>query len=141
MMNEAALITHPPVPKPAEVDPPNSISDLAREYPGLVVVGGLALGLLAGALLPRGAARKLASGAMTAAALGGEASMSLARQARVKAQNAAAEAGEQFGDFKDDAAETAGKLRRRAANAAGDASSAGMDMARAGLRLLSSLRH
>ena len=141
MMNEAGLITQSPLAKPAEVDPPDSISDLAREYPGLLVVGGLALGLLVGALLPRGAARKLANGAMTAAALGGEASMSLARQARVKAQNAAAEAGEQLGDFKDEAGQTAGKLRRRAANAAGDGSSTGMDMARAGLRLLSSLRH
>ena len=140
-MNEAALITQSPLAKSAEVDPPESVSDLAREYPGLIVVGGLALGLLVGALLPRGAARKLANGAMTAAALGGEASMSLARQAREKAQNAAAEAGEQFGDFKDNAAKSAGKLRRRAANATGDASSAGMDMARAGLRLLSSLRH
>ena len=140
-MNEAELITPPPMAKPADVNPPESISDLAREYPGLMVVGGLALGLLVGALLPRGTARKLANGAMAAAALGGEASMSLARQARVKAKAAAAEAGEQLGDFKDDATESAGKLRRRASTAAGDASSAGMDMARAGLRLLSSLRH
>ena len=140
-MNETELITPPPMAKPADVNPPESISDLAREYPGLMVVGGLALGLLVGALLPRGTARKLANGAMAAAALGGEASMSLARQARVKAKAAAAEAGEQLGDFKDDATESAGKLRRRASTAAGDASSAGMDMARAGLRLLSSLRH
>jgi hypothetical protein len=140
-MIEITKTALPPLVVPAEGDPPESLSDLARDYPGLVVVGGIALGLLVGALLPRGTARRLAQGAVAAAAASGEAGLSLARSARARAESAASDAGEQLAELKDEAATSAGKLRRRASRAAGDASGAGLDIARAGLRLLSSLRH
>ena len=140
-MIEITKTTLPPLATPAQGDPPETLSDLARDYPGLLIAGGIALGILAGALLPRGVTRKLANGAMAAAAVGSETGLTLARSARAKARNAASEAGEQLAELRDDAAEGAAKLRRRASHTAGDASNAGMDMARAGLKFLSSLRH
>ena len=131
----------PPLAVPAQGDPPETLSDLARDYPGLIVAGGIALGILASVLLPRGVTRKLAKGAAAAAAVGSEAGLTFARTARTKARSAATDAGEHLAELKDDAADSAVKLRRRASHAAGDASNAGMDMARAGLKFLSSLRH
>jgi hypothetical protein len=66
------------------------MSDAPESRPplGLMIAGGLVVGLVASALLPRGTGRKLAKGAMAAAAVGSEASKSFARQARDKAGNA-----------------------------------------------------
>ncbi len=125
---------------PPEREPPASLAALAPGHPGLILGGGLALGLLAGVLLPRGAARKLARGAIATVALGGEASLALARQARDGARSAAGEATSQLRVLEVGAGEGARRLRRSAADAAGSATSAGLDLARAALRLLGSLR-
>ncbi len=112
----------------------------AREHPGLVVAGGLALGLVAGALLPRGTARKLARGAIAAAAVGGEAGVALAQRARSAARSTADEAADQWQVLEAGTGEKARRLRSKAASAAGSATSAGLDLARAAMRLLASLR-
>ncbi len=125
---------------PADRDPPESPGGLAGEHPGLIIGGGLALGLLAGALLPRGTARRLAQGAIASAALGGEASIALARKAGDGARSAASEAGSQVRKLEDRAGHGARRLRKSTAVAAGTATSAGLDLARAALRLLSSFR-
>lgn len=53
-------------------EPPEDYVALAREYPFSLIAGGLALGVLAGALLPRGTARKAARGALSLAMAAGE---------------------------------------------------------------------
>lgn len=132
--------TAPPAPMPAEPAKPASLADLARERPALVVGGGLLLGLLAGALMPRGTAGKLARGAATAAALGSEAGLALARQARDNARHAAEEASGRLREIEGRASDSARRLGRGTAAAAGNAGSTALDLARAGLNLLASLK-
>jgi hypothetical protein len=60
----------------------------------------------------------------------------MAQRARETARHAADEAGEQLGK----ASQGARELSRRAASASGGAASAGIDLTRAALRLLGSLR-
>ena len=50
-------------------DSQNSLVDQIKAHPGLAIAGGVALGMLASALLPRGSARRLAKGAVAAAAV------------------------------------------------------------------------
>ena len=129
-----------PPPVAPHRDPQERLSELMRQHPVLVVGGGLALGVLASALLPRGAARRLARGAVAAAAIGGEASLALARKAREGTRSAAGETTTRLRSLEDRAGDGARRLRRTTAVAAGNATSTGLDLARAGLRLLSSLR-
>lgn len=69
--------------------PPEKLSGLLGEYPGLTVVAGLGLGLLAGALLPRSAGRKLARGGIFVASTAGELGLALGKQALRSAEHAA----------------------------------------------------
>ena len=107
-----------PVDIPASREAADRLAAQVKAHPALVVAGGLALGVIASALLPRGTARMLAKGAAAAAAIGGEAGLGLARQARERAQTAAGDA----------------------ADAAGSAGSTGRDLARAAIRWVMSLK-
>ncbi|MFM5908520.1 MAG: hypothetical protein ACKOPO_13200 [Novosphingobium sp.] len=73
-----------PLSRVPDSDPPETYTDLARDYPVALVAGGLVAGLLAGALLPRGAGRKMgkviASGALMAGELGRNYSREAARR-------------------------------------------------------------
>ena len=119
-----------------EPDSTDGLTDQIKAHPALALAGGLALGMIASALLPKGTARKLARSAAAAAAVGSEAGLTLARQASETARNAAGEAGEHL----EKAGEGARHFRRRAASASGSAASAGMELTRAALRLLGTLR-
>ena len=63
-----------------EGEPPESYAELGKDYPVGLVVGGLALGLLAGALLPRGVGRRVARSMITAAAIAGDISHKYGKQ-------------------------------------------------------------
>ena len=144
-MSETSEKTLPVAPaKPRRAPPkrhePEGLSKLAREHPGLAIGGGLALGVIVGALLPRGTARRLAQGVIATAALGGEASLALGRHAREGARNVADETAAHMREFEEHASDGARRLRKTTAVAAGTATSAGLDLARAGLRLLTSFR-
>ena len=139
-MTETSEILPAIVDAPARQEASESLASQVKAHPGLVVAGGLALGVLASALLPRGTGRRLAQGAIAAAAVGGEAGMALARQARDSARTAAGEATEHLQTLEDKAGEGARQLRRRAVVATGSAASAGLDLTRAALRLLASLK-
>lgn len=123
-------------PPPAEPAKGAGLVDLARERPGLVIGGGLLAGLLVGVLMPRGTARKLAKGAVGAAALGSELGLSLARQAR----EGAGEASEHLRSGAERAGAGARRLREGTAHAASNAGTTAIDLARAGLNLLASLK-
>ena len=64
-----------------DAEPPEQLSMLAGEYIGLSIAGGLVLGLVVGALLPRGPGRKLSRRALKLAALAGEAALVLGQRA------------------------------------------------------------
>lgn len=63
-----------------------TFGDLLRKHPIAFIAGGVALGAVAGALLPRGTGRRLTKGAVALAATAGEAGMLLSRNARDKAE-------------------------------------------------------
>lgn len=116
------------IQEPAPVHPPESLSDLLRQHPGLVLAGGLAAGLLAGALLPRRAGGKLAGRALSVAAMAGELGLALSRQARDRAGDVAQDGRERLGDLGTHAAASG----RRAAHRA---SAAGDELRRTGIKL------
>lgn len=87
--------------------PPESLVELVGQYPGVAIAAGLGLGLLAGALLPRSAARKLTARAGVLAAVAGEAGLTLGKQAIEKAGEAGRETRERFGHL----GESVGELR------------------------------
>jgi hypothetical protein len=128
--------TAKPAPAPAEPAEPASLLDMARAQPGLAIGGGLLIGLIAGALIPRGTARRLAQGAVAAAVVGSEVGLGLARQASESAREAAGEASEHLRSGAGRAGESARRIQRGKMAAAGTASIAGLDLARAALRFI-----
>lgn len=71
-----------------EGEPPEGVSGLVADYPGLAIAAGLGIGLLAGALLPRSTGRKLARGAVFLASTGGELGLAFGKQALQAADEA-----------------------------------------------------
>ena len=126
--------------EPGSNDTAKRLTEQIKAHPGLALASGLALGVLASALLPRGSARRLAKGAVAAATVGSEAGMVLARQARERAQAAAGDAVVTLHAAEDSAGAGLRRLRRGAAHAAGTTRSAGLDLAHAAIRLLGALR-
>jgi hypothetical protein len=76
------------LPERKDQDAGTSVSDFVREHPGLVVAGGVALGLVAGAMLSRGSGRKLARHALTLAEMAGTAGLAFGKDALVRAEQA-----------------------------------------------------
>ena len=110
------------LPQPAE--PLAGARALAGEYPFAVMLGGLALGALVGAFLPRSAGRKLAKGAIAAASVAGELGLLYGRQALEKAGDAAGS----LDELKDSVSSSATDYSRKAADAVGGASRKAADI-------------
>lgn len=117
--------------------PPEDYRSLALEYPMLVLAAGLGAGLLAGALLPKKAGRKLGGRALALASVAGELAIALGSQARDAAGEGAREGLAAV-------SEKTAPIRQRAARAAGSARSgarsAGLVLAREALRLAAKAR-
>ena len=126
---EGGLPTTLPATRIPEGEPPETYADLGRDYPLTLVAGGLAAGLLAGILLPRGAGRKLAKGAAAMAIAAGEVSRTYGKQAIDAAGEAAGEGREKLKDLSHEASDFGKKL----SDAAGPAAAAGKDL---GMRLI-----
>jgi len=131
--------------RPQAAEPAESVRALAGDYPFTLVLGGLALGVVVGALLPRSAGKKLAQGAVAAATLAGELGLIYGKQALERA----GEATGSLDELKDAVSARASTLSRKAAEAAGEAlGSAGATareasdkIGRQAARLRSHLRH
>ena len=113
-----------------------AVVDFVREHPGMVVAGGVALGLVAGALLSRGSGRKLARHALALAEVAGTASIALGRQAMERAEDAGTGLRRQGEAI----AEKAGKLTAPAEEAVDTASEAAQRLLRKAVELAGKLR-
>lgn len=130
----------------------NRVRNLAAEHPFALILGSLALGAVAGALLPRSAGRKLSKGAVTAASMAGKLGLIYARQAMEKAEDAAeslAELKETVGtgaaDYSRKAADLVSETGRKASNMAEDtlasARNVGQRIGKQAIKLRSHIRH
>lgn len=113
--------------------PPEDYRSLAGEYPWLTIAAGLGLGVLAGALLPKGAGGKVGKRALALAVTAGELGLAFSKEARSRAETAGREGIEWIG-------EEGGKVRRRAGRAAGSAQAAGLALARRAVKLAARAR-
>jgi len=128
--SEAAIARSPNPAHLPERDPPEGYRALAMDYPFALVIGGLALVALAGALLPRSAARKLARGAIAAAGVAGELGLTYGKQALEAAGELSDEGrqklgalGERLGDLGGSVSDGASEYGRKAADLATSAAS------------------
>jgi hypothetical protein len=155
-----AALARPQLP---EREPPEGYRALAMDYPFALVLGGLAIGAIAGVLIPRSAARKLGRAAIAAATVAGELGVAYGRQARDAAEELADSGRKRLADLGDSVsdgagvygrkaselaeqvASTAGEVAGKAAETAGvgadTARQAGLKIARQVIRLTSQLRH
>lgn len=125
--------------------PVDNVRAVASDYPFALLLGGMALGVVVGAMLPRAAGRKLARGAVAAATLAGELGLIYGRQALDKAGETAGS----LDGLKAAVATTAADYSRRAADVTEDALTAartsarevGHKIGRQAIRLRSQLRH
>ena len=115
------------------VSEPENIGDLFRRHPAAFIAGGIALGVIAGALLPRGTGRRLAKGAVVLATTAGEAGMALSRNARDKAEDLGREG-------RDVLERNAGVAQRRAAELADNARTTGAKLVDQVVELASKVR-
>ncbi|MEQ1499066.1 MAG: hypothetical protein ABL914_10430 [Novosphingobium sp.] len=113
--------------------PPEDYRSLAAEYPMLTVAAGIGLGLLAGAILPKGAGGKAGRRAMGLAAAAAELGLVLSKQARDRAADAGRDGLSELG-------ERTTPLRQRAVRAGGSARSKGVRLAGEAIRLAAKLR-
>lgn len=110
-----------------------SIGDLFRKHPAAFIAGGIALGVVAGALVPRGAGRRLAKGAVALAVTAGEAGLLLSRNARDKAEDIGREG-------RDALERNAGAAQRRATELADSARTTGAKLVDQVVELASKVR-
>jgi ElaB/YqjD/DUF883 family membrane-anchored ribosome-binding protein len=113
-----------------------SVSDFVREHRGLVVAGGVAVGLAAGALLSRGSGRKLARHALTLAEIAGAAGLTFGKDALSRAEDAGGELRKQSEAL----AEKATKLAEPAEEAIESASEAAQRLLKKAIELAGKLR-
>jgi hypothetical protein len=78
---------------------PQTLGHMIDQYPALMVAGGVVAGALLGALLPRGAGRKLVQRSTALAAVGAELAAVYGRHALEAAETASREGRERLGEF------------------------------------------
>jgi hypothetical protein len=101
--------------------PPEKVSDLIREHPGLAIAAGLGLGLLVSVLVPKGPGRKLLRRGGLVASAAADMALVLGRQALARAGEASEEGRErldEIGDRVGDAAHRAAAASRAAGKSA-----------------------
>jgi ElaB/YqjD/DUF883 family membrane-anchored ribosome-binding protein len=124
--------------------PPDDLRDLVREYPWAALAAGAVAGVALGALLPKGAARKLVGRGSALAGIAAELAIAYGRQARTAAAEAGHEGAEKLGELGEVVSERTAGLRRNAVEAgeaaATRAQGAGRTVLREAVRLASRIR-
>jgi hypothetical protein len=142
----------PVATRPASPAPTERVRAVASEYPFALMLGGVALGVIAGALLPRSVGRRLGKAGMAAAAVAGELGLAYGRKALEQAGTAASSLDEakdavaaNAADYSRRAADLMSEAGRIAADAAGEALGSARDashkIGQQAIRLRSHLRH
>lgn len=108
-----------------EREPPESYRELGGDYPVALLVGGLAIGLLVGVLIPRNLSRRIGRSAIGMAAIARELGSTYGR----KAIDGAAEVGRDGHAKLGELGETAGEYGKAAGNAASASAQRGRDLA------------
>lgn len=127
---------------PTKKDPPEGLRALVADYPFAMLLGGAALGILAGALLPRGARRvagsKLSRRATALAGIAAEVGLAYGKRALVAAAETAGDAREKAGEIGETVGESASGYSHKVAGAAREAANT---IGRQAIKLRSHLRH
>lgn len=119
--------------KVPDTDPPETYTDLARDYPIALIAGGLAVGLLAGALLPRGIGRKVGKSVLTGALMAGELGRNYSRDAKQKLGDVGSEG-------RDKVVEFGARAQAGGRKAIGTSRELGIRAAREAIKLVGNLR-
>lgn len=143
--SQETLARTPPAARMPGNAPPEGYKALAIEYPFALIAGGLALGAVAGALLPRSVVRKLAQGAIGMAGIAGDVGLAYGRKALETAGDLSDDGRGKLGDLGkklsdlhlgekltvlgEDAGKSAGIYGRKAADIAGKAAELAADAA------------
>lgn len=113
--------------------PPEDYRTLAGEYPMLTIAAGVGLGLLVGALVPKGVGGKAGRRLMGAATIAAELGLALSKSARDRAADAGREGLAELG-------ERTAPLRRGASRAGSQARNQGLRIAGEAIKLAGRLR-
>lgn len=109
------------------------VGEFIRKNPAAFIAGGILLGVIAGALLPRGTGRRLAKGAAAVAVAAGQAGLHLSHQARETAEDLTREG-------RDALERNASAAQRRATELAGNARETGSKLVEQAVELASRVR-
>ncbi|MFA7587731.1 MAG: hypothetical protein WCY11_16300 [Novosphingobium sp.] len=114
--------------------PPEDLTSLLREHPGLLIAGGLALGLLAGALIPRQpfarTGKSLGQKALSFATAAGAMGLEFSKQARTQVEHATRESKDKLEELSSVATQTSQRAMETASSAGTDLRNLGMDLAK-----------
>lgn len=113
--------------------PPEDFRTLAKEHPMLTVAAGLGLGLLVGALIPKGAGGKAGRRLIGVATVAAELGLAFSKQAADRAGDAGREGLARLD-------ESTAPLRKRAGRAGSAARSKGIELAGEAIKLAAKLR-
>jgi hypothetical protein len=122
--SEARLKSDSGTAAPDDRSPPEKVTQLIREHPGLAVAAGLGLGLIAAILIPKGPGRKLLRRGGLVATAATEMALVLGKQAIAKAGEVTEEGREHVGEAAQRAAAAGRAAGRNVKRLAGDTSAA-----------------
>ncbi len=123
-----------------EGEPPENYVDLAKDYPVALIAGGLAIGVIAGALLPRGFGRKFARSAVSIALTAGELGRNYGNQVIDVASDGSRESRKKLGNLGDAVSELGGRVALSASDRGRKGRSIGHKAAREAIRIVANLR-
>lgn len=128
---------------PKNVPPEHRITGVAMGHPFALLLGGLALGAVAGALLPRSVGRRMSKGAIAAATIAGELGLAYAKQALEKTSEAAREGRQKLGTLGETVSDELVIYGKKAASVVDvePVRETGMKLAQKVRKLTSQLRH
>ncbi|MBA3054625.1 MAG: hypothetical protein FP826_06775 [Sphingomonadales bacterium] len=140
---EASQVDLAKVRPPVDAAPEAGFTNVALGHPLALVLGGLALGAVAGALLPKSLGRRIGKGAVAAATIAAELGLAYGRQALEKTSEAAREGRQKLGTLGETVGDEIVIYGKKAANSVDlePARENGMKLARKVRKLTSQLRH
>lgn len=128
---------------PVDTVPEAGFTNMALGHPFALVLGGLALGAVAGALLPKSLGRRIGKGAVAAATMAAERGLAYGRQALEKTNETAREGRQKLGTLSETVGDEIVIYGKKAANSVDlePVRESGMKLARKVRKLASQLRH